>query len=169
MDVRFLSAHEFDKVYFYCWITGAVLLAIVVLILSRIGQEPVRDLLLVSGLVSPLVVRFVIELRRLLRSGPAFIHQDQLFIVKGDSRRQVALSSIHSAKSSHSIFMVRRYRSWSDHIAFLEITLANGQRVGTLVDSAMFESPAGKESLAGLRAAVSAARAASAAARTAAA
>jgi len=46
------------------------------------------------------------------------------------------------------ILMARRYRSWSECIAFLNITLTNGKRVHTMVESAALEFPAGKRDLA---------------------
>jgi hypothetical protein len=75
-------------------------------------------------------------------------------------RRRIPLRSIRAARTAHSILMARRYRSWSEGLAFLEITLTNGQRVHTLVESGVWEFPAGKETLGALRSAVVEAKAA---------
>jgi hypothetical protein len=102
--------------------------------------------------------RFAVEWRRLSKCAPACIHDDELIVSGASSHRQIPLQEIRSITSSHSIFMVRRYRSWTDHLAFLEFTLSSGERVHTLVESAVFEFPAGKRSLLQMRQAVLAAK-----------
>lgn len=160
MEIRFLTFPEFHSVYFYRSITLAILLAMGVLILIKAPAASPSDLLVVGGGLFIMGSRFAVECLRLKKCGTASIHNDELFIALGDGgHRQIPLTTIRSIKSRHSVFMVRRYRSWSDHLAFLEFTLNNGERVSTLVESAVFEFPAGKETLKALRTTVAAAKA----------
>ncbi|MDH1261844.1 hypothetical protein [Pseudomonas sp. GD03944] len=158
MDIRFLTLMEFQRVYFYRFITLAILAAIGLVILFGAATAPVSDLLFVGGVLLLMGWRFGVECLRLKKCGPAFIHNDELVISRDANRRQIPLTNIRSVTSKHSFFMVRRYQSWSDHLAFLEFTLNTGERVYTLVESAVFERPAAKQSLAALQAAVLAAK-----------
>lgn len=99
----------------------------------------------------------------LRKAGPASIHGDELIISNENDHRRIPLVSVHTVTTKHSLFMVRRYRSWSEHLAFVEVTLHNGERVYTLAESAVFESPAAKRSVAAIQAAVLAAKVKSAA------
>lgn len=154
MDIRFLTLMEFQRVYFYRLITLAILAGIGLLILFGASKAPFSDLLFVAGVLLIMSWRFGVECLRLKKCGPAFIHNDELVISREADRQQIPLTSIRSVKSKHSFFMVRRYQSWSDHLAFLEFTLNNGERVYTLVESAVFEFPAAKQSLAAFRDAI---------------
>jgi len=104
-----------------------------------------------------------VEWRRLNKAGAASIHNDELIIASENDHRRIPLSSVRSVTSKHSLFMVRRYRSWSEHLGFVEFTLHNGERVYTLAESAVFEWPAAGHSLAAIQAAVVAAKVKSAA------
>lgn len=158
MDIRFLSLMEFQSVYFYRFITLAILLAIGMLVLVKFDESSRTDVLLIGGCLFVMAWRFAVECLRLIKCGPASIHNDELLISGENSSRRIALGQIRSVKSRHSVFMVRRYQSWSDHLAFLEFTLNNGERLYTLAESAVFEYPAAKQSLAALRTAVLAAK-----------
>ncbi|TBU82147.1 hypothetical protein DNK06_06440 [Pseudomonas daroniae] len=158
MDIRFLTFPEFHRVYFYRSITLTILAAIGGLILIKGPDTPLPDLLLAGAFLFIMVWRFAVEWRRLKKSGPASIHNDELFISSAAGHRQIPLAKIGSVRSKHSIFMVRRYRSWVEHLAFVEFTLNTGERLYTLVESAVFEFPAGKKTLATLQAAVLAAK-----------
>ena len=102
--------------------------------------------------------RFAVEYVRVKKCGPAFIHNDELVITRDAGHRQIPLTRIRSVTSKHSLFMVRRYRSWTDHLAFLQVTLNNGERVYTLAESKVFEYPAGQNTLNAIQAAVLAAK-----------
>jgi hypothetical protein len=154
MDVRLLSQTEFDRVHFYRVVTLLILLAIGVLALSHIVKGT-------AALVSPVPLvalamsgRFAVEWFRVAKCQPAFIHNDELVLCGEHSHRQIPMSQVSSVKTKHSLFMVRRYRSWSEHVAFLQLTLNDGERVYTLVESAVFELPAAKSTLKAVEAAV---------------
>ncbi len=166
MDIRFLSLSEFHSLYFYRFITLAILLAIGGLILFKLFETPLSDTALVTGCLLVMAWRFAVEWRRVQKSAPAFLHNDELVIASANSHQQIPLAKIRSIKSRHCIFMARRYRSWDDHVAFLEITLNNGERAFTLVESAVLEFPAGKQTLEALRATVATAKAKSLAQKT---
>lgn len=164
MDIRFLTFPDFHSVYFYRTITLAILLAIGGLLLFKAADMRLPELLLVGGCLLLMGWRFAVEWRRMNKAGPASIHGDELIISRANDHRRIPLSSVHAISTKHSLFMVRRYRSWREHLAFVEFTLHNGERVYALAESAVFESPAAKRSLAALRAAVLAAKVNSAAA-----
>ena len=169
MDIRFLTFPEFQNVYFYRSITLAILAAAGVLVIVRAPDTRLPELMVVSGCLLIMAWRFALEWRRLSKAGPASVHEEELIVASPHGDRRIALSSVQAVATMHSLFMVRRYRSWSDHLAFLQFTLHNGERVYTLVESAVFESPAAKRSLAAIRAAVMEAKVRSAAAERAAA
>jgi len=158
MDIRFLTLMEFQSVYFYRFVTLAIFLAMGVFALIKLGDMTRSELLFIGPCLLIMWSRFAVECLRLNKCGPAFIHNDELVISRDAGHRQIPLKHIRSIRSKHSVFMVRRYRSWSDHLAFLEFTLDNGERVYTLAESAVFEYPAAKQSLAALQAAVLAAK-----------
>lgn len=157
MDIRFLDLTEFQRVHFYRFITLAILAAASILTLASLPDLSASERLLVPCILL-LCGRFAVEWLRVQKSAPAFIHNDELVLSSADGHRQIPLRDIRTVTSSHSIFMVRRYRSWSDHLAFLEITLNSGERVHTLIESAVFERPAGKQALAAVKTAVLAAK-----------
>lgn len=159
MDIRFLSRAEFDRVHFYRYITFVILMAAALLVVFGHGAAPRADVLLVGGGLSAMALRFAVEWWRLRSCAPAFINDDALFMSSDAGRRKIPLAQVVSVRSMHSVFMVRRYQSWSDHVAFLELTLRSGARVRTLVESAVLEHPAARDSVEALRAAVAAARA----------
>lgn len=158
MDIRFLTFPDFHSVYFYRSITLAILLAIGGLVLFKAPATRLPELLLVGGCLLLMGWRFAVEWRRLNKAGAASIHNDELIIASENDHRRIPLSSVRSVASKHSLFMVRRYRSWTEHQAFVEFTLHNGERLYTLAESAVFESPAAKRSLAAIQAAVLAAK-----------
>src|SRR5690606_19708060 len=98
--------------------------------------------------------RFIVEWRRIAKSQPTFIHADELVLCSEDGNRRIPLAKISSTKARHSLFMVRRYRSWSEHVAFLELTLNSGERLYTLAESAVFEMPPAKDTVKAIEAAI---------------
>lgn len=158
MDVRLLTFLEFNKVHFYRFITLAFLLPICGLSLINLVKTGRTDALLLSIGMLILMARFGVEWRRVRQSAPAFLHEDELLITSADGQHRIPLTRIRSVRSRHSLLMVRRYRSWSHHLAFLEFTLNSGERLHTLAESAVFEFPAGKNTLSAIRAAVLAAK-----------
>lgn len=158
MDLRLLTFLEFHNVHFYRFITLAILLPVCVLSLINLLNTGRTDALVVSLGALLMLGRFSIEWLRVSQCAPAFIHDDELVISGAKGHRRIALASVRSIRSRHSLFMVRRYRSWTDHLAFLEITLNNGERIHTLAESAVLEFPAGKKTLAAMRTAVLAAK-----------
>lgn len=164
MDIRFLTFPDFHNVYFYRAITLAIHLVIGGLVLFKAPATRLPELLLVGGCLLLTGWRFAVEWRRLNKAGPASIQGDELIVSSANDHRRIPLSSVHAVTSKHSLFMVRRYRSWSEHLAFVEFTLHNGEHIYTLAESAVFEKPAAKRSLAAIQAAVMAAKVKSAAA-----
>ncbi|UCJ14985.1 hypothetical protein K5Q02_13995 [Pseudomonas sp. MM211] len=158
MDIRFLTFPDFHNVYFYRFITLAILVASSGLVLIKAPSTPLPELLLIGVCLLSMSWRFALEWRMLAKAGPASIHNDELIVSSDATDQKIALTKIRSVTSRHSIFMVRRYRSWSDHLAFLEFTLNNGERIYTLVESAVLEFPAGKQTLSTVNAAVLAAK-----------
>jgi hypothetical protein len=158
MDTRFLTFMEFQNVYFYRFITLAILVTSGVLLLFALPEMKRAEMSVIVPVLFVLWGRFAIEYFRLKKCDPAFIHNDELVISRDEGRRQIPLTRIRSVTSKHSVFMVRRYRSWTDHLAFLQVTLNNGERIYTLAESAVFEYPAGKKTLSAIQAAVLAAK-----------
>lgn len=64
-----------------------------------------------------LMARFSMEWLRVKKSEPAFLHEDELVVSNADGHRRIPLTSISSIRSKHSLFMVRRYRSWTDRVS----------------------------------------------------
>ncbi|MBB4868235.1 hypothetical protein HNP46_007155 [Pseudomonas nitritireducens] len=158
MEVRFLPQTEFDNVHFYRAVTLLILLAMAVFTLIKMFAGVVAPF---SGLPLVLLIlgaRFAVEWRRVSRAEPAFIDKGELVLCGRQSHRQIALEKISSVRSRHSLFMVRRYRSWTEHLAFVEFTLVNGERVSTLAESGVFEFPAAKGTLAAIESAILAAK-----------
>ena len=158
MDTRFLTLMEFQNVYFYRFVTLAIFVTIGVLLLFAWPDMKHAEIWVVVPVLFILWGRFAVEYVRLKQCGPASIHNDELVISRDAGNRQIPLTRIRSVTSKHSLFMVRRYRSWTDHLAFLQVTLNNGERVYTLAESKVFEYPAGKQTLSALQAAVLAAK-----------
>jgi len=158
MDVRFLPQPEFDNVHFYRAMTLLILLAMAAFTVINIFNGKVA---LFSGLPLFLLVlgaRFALEWQRVARAEPAFIDKGELVLCGKQSHRQVALEKIRTVRSRHSLFMVRRYRSWSEHLAFVEFTLDSGERVSTLAESGVFERPAAGGTLTAINSAILAAK-----------
>ncbi|MGE8295408.1 MAG: hypothetical protein ACN6PH_07670 [Pseudomonas sp.] len=154
MEVRLLPHSEFGNVEFYRIITLLILLGMAGVTLKGVATG---EFALLSPLPCVMLImagRFIVEWRRLDKSQPAFIHADELVLCGKDSNRQIPLAKISSTKARHSIFMVRRYRSWSEHVAFLELTLNNGERLYTLVESAVFDRPLAKGTVKAIDAAI---------------
>lgn len=154
MDVRFLTFLEFHNVHFYRLITLAILLPVCGLSLLNLIETARTDALVVSLGVLLMMWRFSVEWLRVKRCQPAFLHEGELVVSNTEGHRRVPLSKISSIKSRHSIFMVRRYRSWSEHLAFIEFTLNDGERLYTLAESAVFESPPAKRTVTAVDAAI---------------
>ena len=154
MEVRLLPQSEFGNVQFFRIITLFFLLAIAGITLKGLADGEVALLSPLPFIVLAMAGRFIVEWLRVAKSQPAFIHADELVLCGADSNRRVPLAKINSTKSRHSIFMVRRYRSWSEHVAFLELTLNNGERLYTLAESAIFEMPPAKGTVKAVDAAV---------------
>ncbi|WP_152222107.1 hypothetical protein [Pseudomonas sp. SCB32] len=158
MDARLLPQSEFDNVHFFRTFTLLILLVLGALTLTRLTAgvmplfSPVPLVLLALG------GRFVVEWRRLAGCQPAFIDNDELVLCGLQSHRQIPLRNIQSVRTRRSLFMVRRYRSWSEHLAFLEFTLNDGERVATLAESGVLEFPAGAGTLKAVEAAILAAK-----------
>nr|WP_294977099.1 hypothetical protein [uncultured Pseudomonas sp.] len=158
MEVRFLPQTEFDNVHFYRAVTLLILLAMAAFTLIKVFSGVVA---LFSALPLCLLLlggRFAVEWRWLSKAEPAFIDKGELVLCGNESHRQIALVKISSVRSRHSLFMVRRYRSWSEHLAFMEFTLDSGERVSTLAESHAFELPAAKGTLAAVNSAILAAK-----------
>lgn len=158
MEVRLLSRAEFDNVQFYRAFTLLILLALGVFTVIKLAAGAITVFSAVPMVMLILIGRFAVEWLRVAKCEPAFIDNDELVLCGETSYRQIALTTISSVRSRHSLFMVRRYRSWSEHLAFLEFTLNNGERVQTLAESAVFEFPAGGSTLKAVEAAILAAK-----------
>ena len=158
MDTRFLTYMEFQSVYFYRFITLAIFVASGVLLLFALPDMKRAEMLVIVPVLLILWGRFAVEYFWVRKSGHALIHNDELVVSGVGGRRRVPLTRIRSVSSRHSVFMARRYRSWTDHVAFLQVTLTNGERIHTLVESKVFEFPAGKATLGAMQAAVLAAK-----------
>jgi hypothetical protein len=158
MDTRFLTLMEFQSVYFYRFVTLAIFVTVGILLLFTLPDMKRAEIWVVVPVLFILWGRFAVEYVRVKQCGPAFIHNDELVISHDADHRQIPLTRIRSVTSKHSLFMVRRYRSWTDHLAFLQVTLNNGERVYTLAESKVFEYPAGKKTLSAIQAAVLAAK-----------
>ncbi len=157
MVVRLLPPTEFDSVYLYRFVTLVVLAALVGMVLLALGDSPQRDVALLAACVFLVASRFAVEWLRLRECAPAILHGDTLVFLAA-TRHRIALQNIRTVTSRRSFVTVRRYRSWTEHVAFLEITLTNGRRLHTLAASAVFESPAGRDTVYGLQAAAMAAK-----------
>lgn len=158
MDVRFLPQTEFDNVHFYRAVTLLILLGMAAFTLIKMFSGVVALLSALPLCLLLLGARFAVEWRRVSKAEPAFIDKGELVLCGKDSHRQIALEKISSVRSRHSLFMVRRYRSWSEHLAFVEFTLDNGEQVSTLAESRVLELPAASGTLAAVEAAILAAK-----------
>ncbi|MFR0690121.1 hypothetical protein ACLUTX_12045 [Enterobacterales bacterium AE_CKDN230030158-1A_HGKHYDSX7] len=154
MDVRFLPQTEFDNVHFYRAVTLLILLAMAAFTLIKLFSGVVSLFSALPLCLLLLAGRFALEWRRVARAEPAFIDKGELVLCGKDSHRQIPLERISSVRTRHSLFMVRRYRSWSEHLAFVEFTLVNGERVCTLAESRVFELPAASATLTAIDAAI---------------
>lgn len=154
MDARLLPQTEFDSVHFFRAITLAILLVISGMAVAGVADGEIGLISALPLVIQALAIRFALEWRRVTRCMPAFIHDDELVLCGVGSHRRIELSKVSSVRSRHSIFMVRRYRSWSEHVAFLEVTLNDGERVHTLAESAVLECPPAKHAVKAIEAAV---------------
>lgn len=159
LDLRFLPPAEFDSVYFYRVLTLVILMAAAGIIVFNPGAATRVEFAFACACLLAIGWRFALEWIRVRRSEPALLDGDALVFSGANARRRIPLRSIRAVRSTHSILMARRYRSWTEGIAFLDITLTSGKRVHTLVESAVFEFPPGKETLRAIRSAVAAAKA----------
>ena len=153
MDLRLLTLSEFHKVYFYRLITLVLLVVISGMTVMALLEKPNGEAKVLALFMLLMTGRFAFEWFWVKRGVPVLLHDDEL-VVTGAEHRRIALTQVRSVTSRHAIFMTRRYRSWSEHLAFMELTLNNGERVMTLSESGVFDFPAGKETLAALRAMV---------------
>lgn len=158
MEVRLLPQTEFDNVHFYRAVTLLILLALAAFTLIHLFKGKITLISPVPVALLLLSWRFAVEWRRVAQSQPAFIDKDELVLCGTDNHRRIPLEQIASLRSRHSLFMVRRYRSWSEHLAFLDFTLNNGERVSTLTESGVFERPAGSGTLRAIDSAILAAK-----------
>lgn len=154
MEVRLLSEPEFGNVQFYRIITLLFLLVMTGITLKGVANDEFALLSALPCVVLVMACRFIVEWLRVSKSQPAFIHADELVLCGETNNRRIPLAKISSIKARHSIFMVRRYRSWSEHVAFLELTLNSGERLYTLVESAVFEMPPAKGTVKAIEAAI---------------
>lgn len=154
MEIRLLTLLEFQSVYFYKLITLAILLALGGFVLFKLTGTPFAEIRLVALVVLVMAGRFAVEWLRVKKCAPAFIQDAELVLCGATTTRRIPLATIQSVTSKHSLFMVRRYRSFTEHLAFIEVTLNTGERVYTLAESAVLEFPAGKTTLAAIQAAV---------------
>ena len=157
MDARFLPLNEFHRVHFYRLFTLVCLVGMLLMTLFSVasGAHTSRgDVVFIGVVMGAMAWRFALEWRWVNQCGPAFVLNNELVISHNDSHRQIPLANIAMLSSRHCWLMARRYRSWRDHLAIVEITLHSGERLCTLVDSGVLEFPAGKQSLTALRAAV---------------
>lgn len=154
MEVRLLPQPEFDNVHFFRLITLLILLAMGIFTLVNLANGAIALASPVPLLLLALSSCFAMEWLRVAKCQPAFIHDDELVLCGTDSHRRIPLAKISAVKSRHSIFMTRRYRSWSEHLAFLEFTLNDGERVYTLAESAVFERPPAKSTVRAVDAAI---------------
>ncbi len=153
MDLRLLTLSEFHKVYFYRLITLLLLVVMSGMTVMALFETPNGEAKVFALFMLLITGRFTVEWFWVKRSLPVLVHGDEL-MVTGLEHRRIPLTQVRSVTSRHAIFMTRRYRSWSEHLAFIELTLNNGERVTTLSESGVFDFPAGKETLATLRAMV---------------
>jgi hypothetical protein len=154
MEVRLLPQTEFDNVLFYRAVTLLILLALAAFTLIQLFQGRILLFSPVPLVLLLLSWRFAVEWRRVARCRPAFIDKGELVMCGTDSHRRIPLEQIASLRSRHSLFMVRRYRSWSEHLAFLDFTLHDGECVSTLAESGVFERPAASGTVAAVEAAI---------------
>ncbi len=154
MDLRLLTLPEIHKVHFYRLITLVCLAAIGVMTVFALLEKPNTEAKVLSLVIFVMLWRFGWEWVVVSRCTPVFVHGDELVVASEHSNRRIALTQVRSVTSRHAIFMTRRYRSWSEHLAFVQLTLNTGERVYTLAESGVFEFPAGKVTLAALQAAV---------------
>src|SRR5690606_40136530 len=117
MDTRFLTFMEFQSVYFSRFITLAIFVASGVLLLFALPDMKRAEMSVVVPVLLVLWGRFAVEYFWVRKSGHALIHNDELLVSGARGRRRVPLIRIRSVSSRHSVFMVRRYRSWTDHVA----------------------------------------------------
>ncbi|WP_394561235.1 hypothetical protein [Aquipseudomonas alcaligenes] len=158
MEVRLLPLLEFGNVHFYRIVTLFFLLLIGGITLKGVADSEFALLSFLPLVMLAMALRFGLEWLRVSRCRPAFIHDDELVLCGADSNLRVELTKISSVRSSHSLFMVRRYRSWSDHLAFVQLTLNDGTRLHTLAESATFEFPPAKSTVRALEAEILAAK-----------
>lgn len=154
MEVRLLPHSDFGNVQFYRIITLLFLLLMAGITLKGLANDEFALLSPLPCVMLIILGRFIVEWRRIAKSQPTFIHADELVLCSEDGNRRIPLAKISSTKARHSLFMVRRYRSWSEHVAFLELTLNSGERLYTLAESAVFEMPPAKDTVKAIEAAI---------------
>lgn len=158
MDLRLLTLPEMHKVYFYRLITLVCLGGIGVLTVCALWQKFTTETQVFALFAGVMLWRFGWEWAKVSRCVPVFLHEDELVVGGMAATRRIALTQVRAVTSRHAIFMTRRYRSWSEHLAFIELTLSSGERLYALAESGVFEFPAGGETLKALRERVHAAK-----------
>ena len=154
MELRLLTLSEIHKVYFYRLITVVCLAPMGVLSALALVQKPSAQTLVFVVVMLGMLARFAWEWAKVNLCTPVFVHGDELVVAGEKETRRVPLTQVRSVSSRHAIFMTRRYRSWSEHLGFVQITLSSGERIFTLAESRVFESPAAKATVAALQAVV---------------
>ncbi|PTQ70033.1 hypothetical protein [Pseudomonas sp. GV071] len=158
MELRLLTLSEIHKVHFYRLITLVCLSAMALMMLFALLEKATTETQVFSLVVLALLWRFGWEWLKVSRCSPMFVHGDELVVTHKGETRRIALTQVREVTSKHAIFMTRRYRSWSEHLAFMQLTLHSGERLFTLAESGVLEFPAGKVTLQALRAVVVAAK-----------
>ncbi|MEN0106880.1 MAG: hypothetical protein AAGC84_10690 [Pseudomonas sp.] len=158
LDLRLLTLSEIHKVHFYRAITLLCLAVVGVMMVCALVTQPTTETLVFSLLVAAMLWRFGWEWLLVSRCTPVFVHGTELVVGGMAGTRRIVLTQVREVQSRHAIFMTRRYRSWSEHLAFMQVTLNNGERIYALAESGVFEFPAGKVTLLALRAAVAEAK-----------
>jgi hypothetical protein len=154
MDLRLLTLPEIHKVHFYRLITLVCLSVIGVMTVCALLKNATTETQFFALVVLVMLGRFGWEWLTVSKCTPVFVLGDELVLAGEHINRRVPLTQVREVKSRHAIFMTRRYRSWSEHLAFMQLTLATGERVFTLAESGVLEFPAGKVTLAALQAVV---------------
>ncbi|GLK89375.1 hypothetical protein [Pseudomonas turukhanskensis] len=154
MDLRLLTLPEIHKVHFYRLITLVCLSVIGVMTVFALLEKTTTEAQVFALVVLVMLARFGWEWVTVSRCTPVFVLGDELVLAGEHGSRRVPLTQVREVTSRHAIFMTRRYRSWSEHLAFMQLTLATGERIFTLAESGVFEFPAGKITLAALQAVV---------------
>ncbi len=124
MAMRFLTLLDYQSVHFYKFITLTCFVAMIAMGALGAAATTGGDIAFLVPCLLLLWGRFAVEYWRLKKCAMAFVYNDELVLTQGNAHRHIALASIAQVTSQHSLFIARRYRSWREHVAFLQITLA---------------------------------------------